>query len=259
VLLRRFSEHLRSQNWFAVGLDFSVVVLGIFVGLQVDNWNQTRIDKAEEAVLLAALAEDFTTNADILAEVRQNHEMVADAGEAIITYGESGAVPESERERFELFVSNHGSRFTFTPVMGAVENVLGTNKINLVSNRELIGELRRWPQVVADLLETEVAARDHFQDRIYPFLASRIDLEDHDKGFLACCFNDPATGEIRLYDREYPWSQESSDAYLLVENQEFLNLIYWHWVHSMNILNELRDVEVSLNSIRQLVDQDLGR
>jgi hypothetical protein len=49
VLLRRFSEHIRSQNWLAAIIDFLVVVLGIFVALQVDNWNQNRIERIEEA------------------------------------------------------------------------------------------------------------------------------------------------------------------------------------------------------------------
>jgi len=42
MLLRRLLEHVRGQNWFAVGIDFVVIVVGIFVGLQVDEWNQQR-------------------------------------------------------------------------------------------------------------------------------------------------------------------------------------------------------------------------
>ncbi len=33
MLLRRFSKHCSDQNWFAVGLDVVVVVLGIFLGI----------------------------------------------------------------------------------------------------------------------------------------------------------------------------------------------------------------------------------
>lgn len=35
MILRRISEHVRAQNWFAVGLDFLIVVLGVFVATQV--------------------------------------------------------------------------------------------------------------------------------------------------------------------------------------------------------------------------------
>lgn len=258
MILRKFADHFRRHDWFAVVVDFSVVVLGIFVAVQVNNWNQSRIDKAEEKLLLSALAEDFSENAEILVEVTRNHNSVADAGQAIITYGEVGMVPEEDRDQFELYLSNHGSRFKFNPVMGAVENILATDKIDLIRSRDLIAQLRRWPQLVAELNDEENASRDHFQERIYPFLASRIDFEDLDKGFQQCCFDDPETGEIKINRMRYPWEQLPSNAYLLVEDQEFLSLIYWHWVHSLNILRTLREVEASMQTIRQAVDQELS-
>jgi hypothetical protein len=38
MILRRLTEHVNEQNWFAVGLDFLIVVFGVFIGLQVQNW-----------------------------------------------------------------------------------------------------------------------------------------------------------------------------------------------------------------------------
>lgn len=29
----------KTQNWFAVGLDFVIVVFGVVIGIQVANWN----------------------------------------------------------------------------------------------------------------------------------------------------------------------------------------------------------------------------
>ena len=46
MLLRRFIEHVKDQNWPAVGLDFVIVVLGVFIGIQVSNWNDARRDSA---------------------------------------------------------------------------------------------------------------------------------------------------------------------------------------------------------------------
>ena len=38
------TAHLKEQNWIAVILDFVIVVMGVFVGLQVSNWNEARHD-----------------------------------------------------------------------------------------------------------------------------------------------------------------------------------------------------------------------
>ena len=38
MILRRLTRHVRDQNWFAVGLDLLIVVVGVFIGLQVQQW-----------------------------------------------------------------------------------------------------------------------------------------------------------------------------------------------------------------------------
>ena len=46
VLLRRITEHIKAQNWMAVGLDFIIVVVGVFIGIQVSNWNDVQHNHA---------------------------------------------------------------------------------------------------------------------------------------------------------------------------------------------------------------------
>ena len=42
MILRRVIEHVKAQNWLAVFLDFVIVVIGVFIGMQVSNWNNAR-------------------------------------------------------------------------------------------------------------------------------------------------------------------------------------------------------------------------
>lgn len=64
MLLRRVLHHFRRQDWIAIGLDFVVVVVGIFVGLQVDAWNEDRKDRVRERSGLEQLYADFGTAAE---------------------------------------------------------------------------------------------------------------------------------------------------------------------------------------------------
>ena len=48
MILRRFSKHITEQNWFAVWLDIVVVVVGIFLGMQVTEWNERRKEAIQE-------------------------------------------------------------------------------------------------------------------------------------------------------------------------------------------------------------------
>ena len=42
MLLRRVIEHVEAQNWTAILIDFVIVVVGVFIGIQVSNWNDDR-------------------------------------------------------------------------------------------------------------------------------------------------------------------------------------------------------------------------
>lgn len=52
MILRKLTANLKTQNWTAVAIDFVIVVLGVFVGVQASNWNQARIDRAQTQRLL---------------------------------------------------------------------------------------------------------------------------------------------------------------------------------------------------------------
>ena len=55
MILQRISKNVMSQNWFAVVVEFVIVVVGVFMGLQVQDWNDARKERIEEAGLLSRL------------------------------------------------------------------------------------------------------------------------------------------------------------------------------------------------------------
>ena len=59
MILRRVIAHFRKQEWTAIALDFLIVVTGVFIGIQVSNWNEARSSSRQEGVLIAQLADDL--------------------------------------------------------------------------------------------------------------------------------------------------------------------------------------------------------
>ena len=47
MVIRRIREHVGAHNWFAVAIDFAIVVAGVFLGIQVSNWNEARIQDSQ--------------------------------------------------------------------------------------------------------------------------------------------------------------------------------------------------------------------
>lgn len=62
MILRRITQHVRDQNWTAIGIDFLIVVLGVFVGIQVSNWNQARSDRNRAGRYVAQISENLRSD-----------------------------------------------------------------------------------------------------------------------------------------------------------------------------------------------------
>ena len=59
MILRRITEHVKAQNWTAVALDFIIVVVGVFIGIQVANWNDARTNKYRESEILKTIYDEL--------------------------------------------------------------------------------------------------------------------------------------------------------------------------------------------------------
>jgi hypothetical protein len=79
MILRRVIKHFRNQEWTAIGIDFVIVVFGVFVGIQVSNWNQTQTDRGLGEKFTERLKADLVVEAwnytmliEYLADVQSN-------------------------------------------------------------------------------------------------------------------------------------------------------------------------------------------
>lgn len=68
MILRRLNQHFKNQNWFAVGLDVLIVIVGVYIGLQVQQWSNDRERQQREAKYLERLHEEVLRTSELRAE-----------------------------------------------------------------------------------------------------------------------------------------------------------------------------------------------
>jgi len=71
MLLRKITEHVQAQNWTAIAIDFFIVVIGVFIGIQLGNWNESREERIAEIGYLERYHEDLSGTLDMFS-VRLN-------------------------------------------------------------------------------------------------------------------------------------------------------------------------------------------
>ncbi len=103
MLRRRFIENLKQQQWTAAGIELVIVVLGVFIGLQVSNWNQDRISDQQAAgfaerlkadlreedwayQLLIAYNREVLASADLAADALEGEQTIADEALLVSAY-----------------------------------------------------------------------------------------------------------------------------------------------------------------------------
>ncbi|WP_412061318.1 hypothetical protein [Rubrivirga sp. IMCC45206] len=62
MILRRIIQHVQDQNWTAIAIDFVIVVVGVFIGIQVSNWNAEQSERHDYERALERYAAEIDAN-----------------------------------------------------------------------------------------------------------------------------------------------------------------------------------------------------
>ena len=97
MILRRVVEHLRRQHWAAIAIDLLIVVLGVFIGMQVSNWNQQRVTERQAAAFTEHLKADLREE-DWRYQflVAYNGEVLANANRAVDALDGTSTLPDED-------------------------------------------------------------------------------------------------------------------------------------------------------------------
>ena len=72
MIFRRLKAHVEKENWFAVAIDFAIVVIGVFIGLQVSTWNANRLAGLDYEAAVDRYRDEIKANiADLEALIQQ--------------------------------------------------------------------------------------------------------------------------------------------------------------------------------------------
>ena len=138
MLLRRVTQHVKDQNWTAVGLDFAIVVLGVFLGLQFANWNEARRNAAVERQILERLhgelkaAETTQSSYNEFAENRLQH--AASARRVLFGLAERDTLTPHE---CEIIATVHIPP-TLPTVIPILEELSASERLALITDEEVV-------------------------------------------------------------------------------------------------------------------------
>ncbi len=90
MILRRFAQALKEQNWTSIAIEFVLLVLGVFLGIQVANWNEARVEDAKARAYLARVHGNFASDLQSIERREMFWRQVIGHGKHAIRYAETG-------------------------------------------------------------------------------------------------------------------------------------------------------------------------
>lgn len=85
MILRRLVDSLRKHDWFTVAMEVGIVVLGVFLGIEVANWNEDRQARALAASHMERLESDLTAQLMMWENARAYFQQTSQHSEAALS------------------------------------------------------------------------------------------------------------------------------------------------------------------------------
>jgi hypothetical protein len=134
MILRRVTEHLSKQHWTAVFLDFVIVVVGVFVGIQAANWNESRKERLEERRYYAQILDDLRVDQQSLKWAQQRANSFDLAAEDTLRAMRTGLPQNVNPGRFAVQIHYGGFLFIPRPSRRTYDELISAGKLGLLRN-----------------------------------------------------------------------------------------------------------------------------
>jgi hypothetical protein len=143
MLLRSVTKHVKDQNWFAVALDFVIVVFGVFIGIQVANWNEARVSQARSEQYLERIAADLVKEIAIYDDRIQFWRQVSDNGLVVLDEANNGGTsPKPWELLLAYFQASQVAEFF--PSNAAFEELKSAGELGLIRDAHLRSQLSEY-------------------------------------------------------------------------------------------------------------------
>jgi hypothetical protein len=160
MILRRVVEHAKTQNWFAAALDFFIVVLGVFVALEVANWNQARQNRQEERRYYGQLLVDLRGDLDAFSRAERRADAHDEAAQLVIDRLSGKAADQASPGR--MAVAIHYAGFIYIPYAsrGTYNELVSTGNLGLLRNPRLKSEIANYYATFDEFRQWDGVLRD---------------------------------------------------------------------------------------------------
>ena len=244
---------------YAIG-EIVLVVIGILIALQVNNWNINRNNNKQEVILLNDLKHEYLRKSDELNKKIYLRNILINSSTRILQMIQEGKfnVP---RDTLEKLISNIFINPTFDASNSVTEELINSGKLYIIQNRNLRRYITEWNSQFGKLEEVEDNYVSYLSDIYYPGIIKKYPYSslgrylfdnNNNKEILSKIINNPIIGSYRMQR-----SKKYVDLEALLNDFEFES--FMAITYNSSILGNLqsKDLKEFIENVINLIDNEL--
>lgn len=245
---RQIRQNLIMQNKTANYIKYAIgeivlVVIGILIALQINNWNEDRKTNLEEQRALLNIHSDFSKNKVLLMDLITTTQSSIDVGIKILNYTGRKEKPKTEDE-FNDLLNILFSNDPYYPQNGFLDDLLNSGKLGIFKNVDLRNLLSSWKPNL-EILNEKFAGGVEGEKILNNFIIENGSWLNAD--------------QITKVKRNvvFPKSGFDIDNRTFLGISEFENLVENHVIGSDNYLSEQKKTLKLLDDILELINEEI--
>ncbi|GGG44935.1 hypothetical protein GCM10011414_13140 [Croceivirga lutea] len=179
---RKIRQRLLAENRFskyvlyAIG-EIILVVIGILIALQINNWNEKQKDIEKEQQILLSLREEFKQN---IQELEFDHALNEGSVNAIVTLMNFDHTNAFNTKTIDSLIGQMYNYATFDPRLGVMNDIISSGNLELIRDAKLKYALNQWTGELDDYKEDIIVRREYWVNNLPRILYKYIPLRNVD-------------------------------------------------------------------------------
>ncbi|MEO8617940.1 MAG: hypothetical protein ABI412_01110 [Sphingomicrobium sp.] len=249
MIFKRFAANLRAQNWLAIGIEVGIVVVGVFIGTWVANWNEERLQRAETVQMLQDLKPQ-------LREINRTFDGFNTYFATTRSFGDTAFAgwrrdPKISDRDF-VIAAYQASQLTSTGINNSSwAQIFGNDRLRDVDDKQLksdLAQLMTWDYAAAELdiyTTYRTAVRKVIPEDIQDAIRNKCgDRRDPERGFYIL----PTTCNLNLPDARF--AEAAKD---LRNHPDLVGELRWHFAAIKSYVDDINFLKsVSARALKRI-------
>lgn len=155
-----------------------LVVIGILIALQINNWNQERLNSIERQKIIASLNLEFKQNKNQFTFTRNNHLNAKKASMELMSYVGEQNHRNFDQKVIDNLIDGIFPMSDYLPSNNAVDDIIQSGKLSTLENSEISSKLSDWKSLMSILASRDDKLEEWIFSQVIPYLNTYVSWRD---------------------------------------------------------------------------------